>query len=78
MPIGNPRYLENLFFASSPKPKSHLTPNLVGSIEVAYRLKKKLKSFRSEIQDARHGGHLENLFFASLDFKLDRKHRSDL
>ena len=28
-------------------------------------IKKKLKSFRSEIQDGCHGGHLENLFFAS-------------
>ena len=32
-------HLENLFFASSPKPKSQLTPNLVRSIGVTYRSK---------------------------------------
>ena len=32
-------HFENLFFASSPKPKSQLTWNLVGSIRVTYRSK---------------------------------------
>ena len=63
MPIENPD-LENLFFASSPKPKSQLTPNLVGSTRVTYR-SNIVKSLRSDIQDCRHGGHLENLFFVS-------------
>ena len=65
VPIGNPRWppwhhLENLFFASTPKPKSLLTPNLVGSIGVTYR-SKIAKLCRLEI----HGSHLGNLFFAS-------------
>ena len=51
----------NLFFASSPKPKSQLTRNLVGSIRVTCR-SKIAKIVRLEIQDGRH---LENLFFAS-------------
>ena len=33
------RHLENLFFAFTPKPKSQLTPNLVGGIGVTYRSK---------------------------------------
>ena len=70
--------LKIYFSLPSPKPKSQLTPNLVGSIGVTYR-SKIVKSFRSEIQDGRHGGHLENLFFASSpEFKLDRKHWGDL
>ena len=32
---------------------------------MSYRLKKKLKSFRSEIQNGRRCRHLKNLFFAS-------------
>ena len=28
-------------------------------------MKKKVKLFRSEIQDSRHGGHLENLYGTS-------------
>ena len=43
-----------------------------------------LKLFRSDIEDGRHSGHLENLFFASslepkgqTDSKLGRKHRGD-
>ena len=32
-------HLENLFFASSPEPKSQLTPNMVGSIGVTCRSK---------------------------------------
>ena len=32
-------HLENLFFASSSKPKTQLTLNLVGSIGVTYRSK---------------------------------------
>ena len=43
--IGNPRWppwppsCESLFFASSPEPKGHLTPNLLGSIGVTCRSK---------------------------------------
>ena len=57
-------HLENLFFASSPKAKSQLTRNLVGSIRVTCR-SIIAKSFRSKIQDGRFGRHLENLIFAS-------------
>ena len=67
MLIGNPSHgghLENLFFTSSPKPKSQLTLNLVGSNEVTYSFKW-LKLFRLEIQHGCHGGNLENLFFTS-------------
>ena len=55
--------LKICFFVSSPKPKSQLTPNLVGSTGVTYR-SKITKIVLSEIQDGRHG-HLENQFFAS-------------
>ena len=54
------RHLENLFFASSPELKGHLTQNLVGRIGVTCIDLKMLKLFGSEIQD---GGHLETLFF---------------
>ena len=64
VPIGNPRWPDNLFIPSSTKPKSQLTPNLDGSIRMTYR-SKIAKIILSEIQDGRHGGHLENLFFAS-------------
>ena len=43
---------------------SQLTRNIVGSIGVTVD-QKQLNLFRSEIQDGRHGHHLENLFFAS-------------
>ena len=56
--------LKILFFASTPKPKSQLTPNLVGSIRVTYR-SKVAKIGRFEIQDGHNGSHLENLFFAA-------------
>ena len=48
---------------TTPTPLGKLTRNLVGSIGVTpkQKKKKKLKSFRSEIHD---GSHLENLFFA--------------
>ena len=54
-------HLENLFFASSPEPKSQLTPNMVGSLGV---------TCRSKIAKIVQIGnprwlHLENLFFAS-------------
>ena len=56
--------LKIYFFASSPKPKSQLTPNMVGNIGVTYR---------SEIAKIVPIGnprwppdsHLENPFFAS-------------
>ena len=68
--IGNSRWPPlrpswKCIFASSPEPKGHLTPNLVGSIELTCKSKMSKKSFRSEIQDGRYGGHLEHLFFAS-------------
>ena len=47
-----------------PTPLGQLTRYLVGSIGVTCRTKM-LKSFLSEIQDGRHGGHLENLRFVS-------------
>ena len=56
--------LKIYFSLLSPKPKSQLTPNLVGSIGVTYR-SKIAKIIRSEIQDGHYGGHLENQFFAS-------------
>ena len=62
MAPSNGGHLENLFFASSPEAKGQLTQNLVRSILVTCR-SKIANSFRSEIQDGRHGGHLENLFF---------------
>ena len=37
--IQDGRHLENLFFASSPELKGHLTPNLLGSIRVTCRTK---------------------------------------
>ena len=58
--------LENLFCAPSPGPKDQLTQTLVESIGMTCKLKKKkLKSFRYEIQDGSHGGPLENIFCAS-------------
>ena len=55
------RYLENLFYASSPEPKGQLTQNFVGGIGATCRTKiAKIVS----IQDG-HGGHLENLFCTS-------------
>ena len=56
-------HLENLFFASCPEPKGHLTWNLVGSTGMTCR-SKIAKLFGSKIQDG-HRGHLENLFFTS-------------
>ena len=47
------------FCPLSPEQKGHLTRNLLGQLTD----QKYLKSFRSEIQDGLHGGHLENLFY---------------
>ena len=78
------RYLENLFYTSSPEPNGQLTPNLVGSIRWLVD-QKWLQSYWSEIQDGCHWGHLEDLIFASspkpksqIDLKLGRKHLGDL
>ena len=64
VPIENGGHLENLFFASSPEPKSQLTPNMVGSVGVTYG-SKVVKIFPMGNPRWRHGRHLENLFFAS-------------
>ena len=61
-------HLENLFLASSPKPKSQLTPNLVGSIGVTYGLK---IAEIVPIGNPRWSPWL-------IDFKLGRKHQGDL
>ena len=54
-------------------------------VYMAERVKSPKKSFRSEIQDGRHGGHFENLLITSspehkmiIDFKLGRNHQGDL
>ena len=53
-----------IYLAISPAPKGQLTPNFVGDIGVTCR-SKIAKIVQSDIQDGRHGSHLENLFFAS-------------
>ena len=56
--IGNPSHdchLENIFCASSSELKCQSTLNLIGSFGITSR-SKQLKSFRSKIQDGRHGG----------------------
>ena len=53
-----------IYLAVSPAQKGQLTPNFVGDIGVTCR-SKIAKIVQSDIQDGRHGCHLENLFFAS-------------
>ena len=53
-----------IYLAISPASKSQFTPNFVGDIGVSCR-SKIAKIMQSDIQDGRHGSHLENLFFAS-------------
>ena len=82
--IGNPRWppaiLENLFFASSPKPKGQLICNLVGSIGVTCK-SKKAKIVR--IRNPRWPLSWKSIFrFFSWNkrpivLKIGRKHRSD-
>ena len=57
-------HLENLFFASSSKPKSQLTTNLVGSIWVTY-ISKIAKTVPMGNTSWYHDGRLENQFFFS-------------
>ena len=61
--VRRPSCVVRLFFSSSPKPKSQLTPNMVGSIGVTYR-SNIVKIVLIGNPDGRQGGHLENLFFA--------------
>ena len=77
-------HLENLFFASSPEPKGHLTWNVVGSIWMTCRLKiAKIVSIRNPRWPLWRPSWKSIFRFFSwtkrpIDLKLGRKHRGDL
>ena len=77
-------HLENLLFTSSPKPKSQLTSNLLGSITVTYRSKiaKIVPIGNPRWPPWRPSWECIFRFFSwterLIDFKLGMKHRGDL